>query len=371
MRILILAIILFFHFWGVLHAQVEQGTIPIGGGILATNTTAGDYRSSFFNATPVAGYFFTDDLGLTVGVGGSSQRIKVSNFPVSGSSVENRQSQFTLFSTLRHFFYLGDLRLFGQLDANYRSIGNDNVSAPLDALQYFRSKAGIGAQSFLGYNVALEGNLRYEYFSYASYSPGTGGERSEFANGPLELVLDIRPYLLDRGGSPGYLADQYLDQGTFTLGGTTGFSNNFQDELSLWLAPRFGYFLFPNFLGALEGNISYTDDRNNNPVNWGGGSFLRYYGRVTDGLQVVPNIGFYYRETSFRQQLLNERSSANEFRIAPGLGLHIFIAEEIGLFANGTLAFVTRPKAGNTLVDPENLTTLAFQLSIEYYLSPY
>ncbi|MEZ5058631.1 MAG: outer membrane beta-barrel protein [Saprospiraceae bacterium] len=369
-----------FSILNILHAQVEQGTIPISGGIAVQKTVSGDnYESNFFAIAPSAGYFFTDYLGIIGGFSVSQTKLKLQNFPRMGDRITQENSSFNLFLGLRNYFPYLDNTFFAQLDVSNNWIGQPSLPSPFDTYSIFTTRIGVGANAWMNNNIALEANLKYTIFKN-----NTLEDLNSFGKGPIEFVVDFRPYLIERGDLPSSLADEFLEAGSFQVGGSAGFRHSLNDndrevngnklendKVDLFFSPVVGIFVANNFLSGLAGNISYSDDEANSPITYVLQPYTRYYIRVTEGLQVVPNFSMVYYYQLSRQKVLQQTNISRQVQFIPGIGLNVFIAEGLGLFANGTLNLTRRID-----FDPESFigdksNTLGFRLGLEYYISSY
>ncbi|MEZ4950125.1 MAG: hypothetical protein R2784_12160 [Saprospiraceae bacterium] len=86
---------------------------------------------------------------------------------------------------------------------------------------------------------------------------------------------------------------------------------------------------------------------------------------------MVPNFSMVYYYQLSRQKVLQQTNISRQVQFIPGIGLNVFIAEGLGLFANGTLNLTRRID-----FDPESFigdksNTLGFRLGLEYYISSY
>jgi hypothetical protein len=363
-----------------LAGQVEAGTIPISGGLAVQKTYSGDnYESNFWGIAPSAGYFFNDYLGVIGGFSYSHTGLKLQNFPTVGEKIEQNTGRLNLFLGMRSYFPVLENLVFAQLDVSNSIINQPDLPSPFDQYSIFTSKIGIGANAWFNNNIALEANLKYTFFKN-----NTLEDLSSFGKGPLEFIVDIRPYLVERGDPPSNLADEFLEAGGFQIGGSAGFRHSLNDndreingvkvendQVNIFASPVLGYFPFENWLTGLAGTFSYADDEANSPIVYALTPYTRYYIRVSDGLQLVPNFSFVYFYQLSRQKVLNQSNISRRVEFIPGLGFNIFIAEGLGLFANGSMSFVNRIDS-----DPESFvgntsTVLQFRLGLEYYISAY
>ncbi|HMR43154.1 MAG TPA: hypothetical protein PKC40_04945 [Saprospiraceae bacterium] len=339
--------------------QIEQGTILLNGGLRVDKTRAGDnYEANSFGIFPQFGYFFTDDFGLGGFLSYARSDLKIQNFPFPGQTFSSEVRAFNFSTFARHYFNFLDYRVFGQLDLRYNSVNDFGV---------FSSKIGLGANGFLNSNISLEGNVKYQFFAL-----DTETSRDEVARGPLEVLFEIKPYFVERGDPASSLADDFLAFGSHIVGGSAGVRNDFRTLSEIWFSPTYGFFIAENFVFGGRLSVAYTDNRASNPVSFLISPFFRYYIRATDGLQVVPNFTFAYSQTKYRtDRLTSPANSEKNFQFIPGLGLHTFLAEGIGLFGNATLNLLRRPDTEVTSVDNSKQNILQFQLGLEYYLSGY
>jgi outer membrane protein W len=355
-------------------AQVEQGAIPIGLAAPLGQTRTGDnYEATFAGIAATAGYFFTDNFGLGGGFSLTTRGIEVKDFPVQGRIYELTLRDFSASVFARQYFSVGDFRLYGHVGFQYKHFYNSRSKVKSYQLL---SQVSVGASMFLNSNISLEGNVRYYWLDYQSAT-----ETSDLFHGPLELVLDFRPWLIERGGSTHFLADDYLDQGSWNLGGSVRFQYSFEDRdnptgtpnssdaLIFSVAPKVGYFPMPNLLVGLEGGYSYSDDLVNNPIQFAFAPYARYYLRVADALQVVPNLSAGWRKTVYRQRSNTDKDEIAETTIIPGIGLHTFLVEGIGLFGNASVSLTSFSDSASQTQGNENTRVFQFLLGLEYYLS--
>ena len=382
-----ITLLLFFYSIVPLISQVEQGTVPLGG-VASLQLTAADpaYESFTSSISPFFGYYLNDDFGITGGFSWASQNLTIDNYPNANDVWERDLDGFNLFLAARHYFPFLDYRMFGQVD-----LINQNTEFGLTLIQngesrsqsftnnIFSMKGSLGTTSFLSENIAIEGILKYTLFKRQSIE-----DRPKVLKGPIEFIVDIRPYV-NTGWSPGNTNHtEYIDAGSWNIGGTAGVSHSLLENrriidslildnqvLGVWLEPKFGYFFGGNFLVGLTGTINYADDNANNPVSFAAAPYIRYYIRATQGLQVVPNFSMVYNYVLSRQKILGEDSVSKTFIFSPGLGLHTFLTEGIGLFANGVMSFRQIPTASGTALNPSKFTSLQLQIGLEYYLSDF
>lgn len=363
-----------------IYGQVEEGTIPISGGLAVQKTFSGDnYESNFWGIAPSTGYFFNDYLGIIGGFSYSNSSLKLQNYPTEGEKIEQQSGRFNVFLGLRTYFPVTKNRVFAQLDLINSTNIQPDFPDPLDRYSTFSSKIGIGANAWFNDNIALEANLKFTFFKN-----NTLENLSSFAKGPLEFIVDIRPYLVERGDPPSNLADEFLDAGSFQIGGSAGFRHSLNDndrevngvevendQVSIFASPVLGYFPVENWLTGLAGTISYADDAANSPIVYALSPYTRYYIRVSDGLQLVPNFSFVYFYQLSRQKALSQSNISRRVEFIPGLGFNIFVAEGLGLFANGSMSFVNRLDSDPASFIGSTSTVLQFRLGLEYYISAY
>lgn len=360
-------------------AQVEQGTIPIGGNFILSKTTIyDDYESFSTSFGPSIGYFFTDNFG----VGGSyfynGSWVDIRNFPIQGRdyAINIQRHNFSLYA--RGYFNFLDYRIFGQNTIRYESYTNSVAAAPNDELSSFQSKLELGANAFFNTNIAVEGAIKFTYLKYESAS-----EKTKLGSGPLEIQIDVRPFLIDRGGKSAYFSDEYLDQGGWNIGGVIYFRHSLESRdnasisvlspnfLEISASPKVGFFILPGLLLGTNVIAGYRDDLVNNPINFTIAPYIRYYLRATEGLQVVPNFQGSYSFLMTRQRGNDLKNESTEFAFVPGIGLHTFIADGIGLFANGMLQMRRRPKGVENYTNPRVINSLQAQVGLEFYISSY
>lgn len=371
-----LILLLSFLFQLVVSAQIEQGSNAIAGGLVLSQTNGVEnYRSDVLGVFPSYGHFFTDNFGLIGGMSYTNAKTAIKNFPSQGQIYNGTLNSVTLFLGGRYYFDFLDYRTFGQLDLINQNTGGEVNGNENTQVNITTSKISFGANGWLSENISFEGIAKYTYFKKRSYE-----DRSRLGQGPIEVLFDIKPYINSGWTEASGNAIEYLASNSMNVGGTAGFRHSLKGNqqlrggiqvdnptLNVWFQPKFGYFIFENALIGMEGGISYEDDNLNSPTSIAAAPYLRYYIRVGEGLQVVPNVSYIYNYLIFRQKLLGTTTKTTTFQFAPGIGLHTFLSDGIGLFGNGVLNLKRDPKSQNP--DFVKSTILQFQLGLEYYLS--
>ncbi len=369
-----LILFLFIPFLG--NAQVQQGTTSLAGGLVFSRTNSiSNFRSEVTGVSPGVGYFLTDNFGLTGGFSFAKTKITEKLSDSAGDIRNTGLNGLNLFVGARLYFPFLDYRTFGQLD-----IINENLNAELNGTELidrntFNSKISFGANGWLSDNISIEGIVKYNFLRKRSIE-----DRVHVGKGPLEIFFDIKPFVNTGWTEASGNAEEFLATASVNVGGTAGFSHSLKGNqtiingqqsdnptLKLWFQPKYGRFIFENALAGMEANISYEDNNLNSPISIAVAPYFRYYIRVSEGLQVVPNISYIYNDLTFRQKLLGTTTKTQTYQFVPGLGLHTFLSDGIGLFGNGILSLKREPKNANP--DFRKSTILQFELGLEYYLS--
>lgn len=126
--------------------QLQKGSILLGGSVGINNTSIEGSSFTLFNASPMAGFFLSDNFAL----GGKI------NFLLLASEGES-SSSLALGPAARYYFtQSGKNCFFGQVDTGIQieELGGDG-----DPL--FQFGIGIGADFFLNDHVAIEGIIGY------------------------------------------------------------------------------------------------------------------------------------------------------------------------------------------------------------------
>lgn len=371
----ILFLILTFVPLRSLLAQVEQGTIPLSGSLVFSQSRAeNDNSANVFGLGLNAGYFLNDNFGIQAGF--FSNHVKRKNrhpfFP--DRFIEDKLTQNTYTLALRQYFNFLDFRLFGQNTFQYRSITRPTAAPPNDEENGFSSRLEFGANAFLSPNISIEGSAKFTWLRYESVK-----ERTVLGRGPIEFLVEVRPFLIERGGEASHHAEEFLDAGGWNVSGLFYVhqslenrdaavpTNLYPNFLEISFLSKIGYFALPNLLVGANFGTSYNDRIISNAVGLNGGTFVRYYIRATDGLQVVPNAAVRYNYNKFRSDTGGSESKNGELTFALGIGLHTFIAEGVGLFGNGAIEMIR----GGTNANAQDVNSLQFQAGLEFYLSGY
>lgn len=131
----------------VLSAQIQKGSIILGGTVGFNNVSEEGESITVVNVSPTAGFFLNDRFAL-----GSSL-----NFAVLASEGEDATT-IGLTPFVRGYFNgSGTARFFGQLSLGFQSLLSGDEGTTLLVLG-----AGIGADFFLNEHVAIEGFLGYQ-----------------------------------------------------------------------------------------------------------------------------------------------------------------------------------------------------------------
>lgn len=369
-------LILFLFISAVGKAQVEQGTFSLAGG-LTTGQTNGisDYRSDRVGVFPGIGYFINDNFGITGGFSFARAKTTIKDSPFPGNIYNSTSRGLNLFVGARLYFPFLDYRAFGQVDVINQNFGGEVNGTENTAVNVINSKIGFGANGWLSENISIEGIIKFNIFRKRSYE-----DRFRLGQGPIEILFDIKPYVNSGWTEAAGNADEFLATTSMNIGGTAGFRHSLKGNqflfngqrldnpsLRIWLQPKYGHFIFDNGLVGLEAAASYEEDNVNSPISLALAPYFRYYIRVTDGLQVVPNLTYVFNDLTFRQKILGTTTKTQTYQIVPGLGLHTFLSDGIGLFGNGILSLRREPKTSNP--DFRKSTILQFELGLEYYLS--
>ena len=155
-RICTLLIILTFA--ASLSAQIQKGTVLLGGTVGFNNISEEGEGITSVNLSPSAGFFLSNRFAI-----GSSL-----DFNLVADDGETSAS-FGLTPFVRYYFNdSGPARFFGQSKVGFQ-IGNTDFS---DVSTAWVFGVGIGADFFLNDNVAIEGFLGYQRFQYFEYEVG-------------------------------------------------------------------------------------------------------------------------------------------------------------------------------------------------------
>ena len=356
--------------------QVQSGTIPIAGG-LAFSRTEGitDFRSESTGIFPSFGYFFNDNFGLIGGFSYSNLNLTLKNSPRENEIYNENRGGFLFFAGARQYFPFLSYRAFGQIDLINQNSTRKINDLDLTPVNIFTSKLSFGANAWLSENISLEGIVKYTFIKKRDYE-----DRFRFLQGPIEVLFDIKPYVNTGWTESSFASDVYLNLFAKNVGGTASFRHSLKGNerivqgqqfdspsLTFELRPKFGVFLFKGGLFGAQLGISLTENNLDNPISFAVNPYFRYYINVTDGWQIVPNIQYVYNYVEFRGDLVGNGSNTQTFQIIPGLGLHTFLTDGIGIFGNGTLGFKQEPNP--SIPDLERSTLLRFELGLEYYLS--
>ena len=372
------AILLFllFTLLSEIKSQIQEGTIPIAGG-LGFSRTEGitDFRSESTSVFPGFGYFFNDNFGLIGGFSYSNLNLTLKNSPRPDEIYNENRGAFLFFAGARQYFPFLDFRAFGQIDIINQNSSRKINDIDLTPVNILTSKLSFGANAWLSENISLEGIVKYTYFKKRDYE-----DRFRFFQGPIEVLFDIKPYVNTGWTESGFASDVYLNLFAQNVGGTASFRHSLKGNqrvvqgqqfdnptLTVELRPKFGVFLFKGGLLGTQLGISLTENNLDNPISFAVNPYFRYYINVTEGWQLVPNVQYVYNYVTFRGDLLGSDSNTQTFQIIPGLGLHTFLTDGIGIFGNGILSFKQEPDP--SIPDLERSTILRFELGLEYYLS--
>lgn len=380
-RLCLLAFVVFLS--SKISAQISEGTIPIGGSIeILKRNNKPDGEIFQTSISPFVGYYSNNNFGIQGGFASGYRRWTIDNYLNTNGIYEGIFKTGSYFVAARHYFpFLDDYRLFGQLDVVYSRGSEDESFLTLtmdDEFNEFTSKASVGANAWLSETISLEAILKFGFLKNRSVE-----DRARVFKGPLEFILDVRSYVTDGFGGAARNADEFLAARNWNIAGELGIRHSLYDNririsdstfidntsLELWLRPKVGYFIADNFLAGISLDSRYVDDAGVNPVEIAVAPFFRYYIRVTDGLQLVPNFLAVWSYSNYRRDLLNSGLRDRSFQFSPGIGFHVFITEGIGLFANGVMDFQTKIDATEVQLDPKHINQLKFQLGFQYYIN--
>ncbi len=136
-----------------LSAQIQKGTVLIGGTVGFNNVSEDGDGITTINFSPIVGFFLSDRLAI----GGSL------DFNLIADDGDNTTS-FGLTPFVRYYFNdSGPARFFGQAKAGFQ-IGTTDFSEDVSTALVFG--LGLGADFFLNDNVAIEGFLGYQRLQY-------------------------------------------------------------------------------------------------------------------------------------------------------------------------------------------------------------
>ncbi len=145
--------LLFFGLIGSLNAQIMKNDWLLGGGIKFSSNKVADIKTSMFEFSPNAGYFFVNN--FAGGLRADVNSVKLEDEDAISS---------TLFSPfLRYYFLPGDNKVNIMVDGSF---GFGSTSALGDS----KSQAGFGLAAgpaiFLNKHTALEFTLGYNSIKY-------------------------------------------------------------------------------------------------------------------------------------------------------------------------------------------------------------
>lgn len=195
-------------------AQLEKGTILLGGGVgfgssNSSSETTGIYSESTtnnFNFSPDAGFFFQDNWVLGISLPLSWSKTTTNSKPAAGAaefSSESKNSSWGLAPFVRGYFPFGEkISAFGQVQAGYSQIsstftpnGNEDASSGKD-VNSFNATASLGLSYFpktwLGVNLSVS-PLSYTSSSWEDngYTENAEGDSSGFNFGVDTSVITL------------------------------------------------------------------------------------------------------------------------------------------------------------------------------------
>ncbi len=364
-RTIVLSLSFFFSF-SFCSAQVEQGTIILDGGFVANRASTGEDIELYNFALPTSfGYFINDNLGF----GGSfiygKTKQKYQKFPLPDISfnIEEERYRLSLFS--RYYFDIEELRLYTHLD--FKSLRSKlNVFENEVSSGSYESSIAVGGSQFLNSNVAIEGQTRFNFFSKSTSEYA----ESEWFEGPLDISIQLKPFWVERGDEPSNIANRYLTKGTKIVGGLFRFQHDLDTNVVVGFQPKFGYMFNKNIGAGAFAGLNYRNVNKNNPFSFSLAPFVRYYVHVSEGLQLVPNL-----MTTFEQEWVQQSTPQGRveylnrrYSVVPAIGLHVFLADALGLFANGSISFVSNTEEEDSPFNEVTTYILGLNIGLELYL---
>ena len=138
-------------------AQVEQGSVIIGGNLSLNTVYQGDIGNTTFNISPMAGFFVTNHLV----VGG--------RFQIAFTTGDGPDGRTLGASPMIRYYFNRQSRVcvFGQGSFDWLSIKNENSDAQVG----LGAGLGVGADFFINRYVALEGIIGFDSFKVEDAEP--------------------------------------------------------------------------------------------------------------------------------------------------------------------------------------------------------
>lgn len=152
------ALLLLLAFAANLSAQIQKGTVLLGGTVGFNNVSEEGEGLTSVNVSPNAGFFLSDRFAVGTSL----------DFVLVASDGESSTS-FGLAPFARYYFNdSGKSRFFGQAKVGFQT-GETDFFEESTALIF---GVGIGADFFLNDNVAIEAILGYQRLQYPEYEVG-------------------------------------------------------------------------------------------------------------------------------------------------------------------------------------------------------
>ncbi|GAB3227972.1 hypothetical protein GCM10027454_27350 [Algoriphagus aestuariicola] len=195
-------------------AQLEKGTILLGGGVgfgsSSSSSEAGAFyaetKNSNFNFSPDAGFFFKDNWLLGISLPLSWNNSTTSSLSSSGASELSSESKYSSWGVapfVRGYFPFGEkISAFGQVQVGYSHVsftdipnGNEDASSSKD-INSVNAAASLGLSYFpktwLGINLSIS-PLSYTNTSWEDdgYTENSEGDSSGFSFGIDTSVITL------------------------------------------------------------------------------------------------------------------------------------------------------------------------------------
>lgn len=153
-----------------------EGDVFISGTVGFNSTKQGDFKSNGFTLAPKAGYFFTENIAIGLGLGYTSAKEEV-------GPLENKVNTLGFDVFGRYYFTpASQFSLFGELNLGYDTTDNDDFK-----VNTFGVDLGLGMNYWVSSNFALEAGLGV--LGYSSAKADTNGAE---ATNTFQLLGDMQ-----------------------------------------------------------------------------------------------------------------------------------------------------------------------------------
>ncbi|GAA0877804.1 hypothetical protein GCM10009119_07720 [Algoriphagus jejuensis] len=209
MKKMLLAVLPLFMLSLTAFAQLEKGTILLGGGVGYSSSTSNsessnaynEYQNTNFSFSPDAGYFFKDTWVLGISLPFSGQTTKVNTDYASGAEDTNSESKTSSYGVapfVRKYFPFGEkMAFYGQVKTGYfhqtteniPNVNDDSSSTTRGSNQFnVVTTAGLSyfPKTWLGINLSISPLS----FSTSSSEEDRYGETFETKSGGLNFGVD-------------------------------------------------------------------------------------------------------------------------------------------------------------------------------------